>query len=428
MATSDYFNIAEAISPEHADRVNADFYGRFPYPWPAEIFTIFEDPDFWRTMTNQELGIFDGLEPIPQGARIWVAGCGTNQAVQTALHFPGCEIYATDVSEPSLRSAEQAARSLGLRNVTFDVRSINDGTSLSFDYIVCTGVIHHNADPEGTLRILAHALTPSGVLELMVYNRYHRQETTALQKAIRLLSGGMGVRDASFQLEIAAKLMDGLAGDSAVLRHLRSLRHEHTSQLADSAVQPIEWTFTVESLASLLSSADAVLWLPTQNTFDIAEGHSWQLQFTDPALRSGYLRLPDLDRWQLANLLLADQSPMLWFYARPAAVSRPEHLSDQVDRGFAEAFLVRSQTTMSTYARDRRTGGYAVRARDVRHPAGLPPGQAGELYQSLSEPGRVREVMGQMGGALDPESLTRMREQLTTPYFPFLRKAPASPA
>jgi 2-polyprenyl-3-methyl-5-hydroxy-6-metoxy-1,4-benzoquinol methylase len=82
------------------------------------------------------------------------------------------------------------SRNLKISNLELRQESLNDiEYKHKFDYIICTGVIHHNASPETALNTLAKALKPTGILELMVYNRYHRIETTAFQKAIRILAG-----------------------------------------------------------------------------------------------------------------------------------------------------------------------------------------------------------------------------------------------
>src|SRR5438105_2480351 len=80
------------------------------------------------------------------------------------------------------------------------------------DYVVCTGVIHHNADPQPTLEKLVAALKPGGILELMVYNRFHRLVTSSFQKAIRIFAeekGGAVNFETEFSL--ARKIVNSLA-------------------------------------------------------------------------------------------------------------------------------------------------------------------------------------------------------------------------
>jgi SAM-dependent methyltransferase len=424
MIESDHFNTAEATSQEHVDRVNAKYYGRFPFPWPADMFVAHADPSFWRTMVNQELGFFDGRGPLGSSGTIWVAGCGTNQGVQTALRFPDWHVYATDVSEPSLRIAEKTARSLGLNNVTFERASINEGLSEHFDYVICTGVIHHNADPGVALGRLSEALKPDGILELMVYNQYHRLETTSLQKAVRMLVGDCGKhseRDDSLQLAIAERLMDGLAGQSRVMELLRSLKGAHSSKVADSAIQPVEWSYTVASLSDLVEGAGLSLWLPTQNIFDLAGHRGWHLDFTDLSLRERYNSLPDTERWQLCNLLMAEESPWLWFYLRPNDVPRPAFLSDVVAERFLDSSYRPAQTDVCVYVHDAEQDRYLPRGQRSRNPSRRLTSAARALHGAAEAGVSLRDIAARLGVPVSNGEAERLRLALTTPHFPHLR-------
>jgi SAM-dependent methyltransferase len=144
-------DIPFAGSTESVDAINRAFYGRFQYPQPPVAFDAPVDPSFETTMLNQSLGDWDHTS-VAQAARFWVAGCGTNQGVFTGLRFPNATIVASDLSEQSLASARRSAQDLGVRNVEFRNESINGASYREeFDFIICTGVIHHNADPRASL-------------------------------------------------------------------------------------------------------------------------------------------------------------------------------------------------------------------------------------------------------------------------------------
>src|SRR5215510_8233424 len=104
--TKDDDNLILAQSTASVDSINAKFYGRFQFPWPPHVFSKPHDPEFETLMLNQSIGSWDH-SGVPADARIWVAGCGTNQAVFTALQFPKATILGTDLSENSLNIAAQ---------------------------------------------------------------------------------------------------------------------------------------------------------------------------------------------------------------------------------------------------------------------------------------------------------------------------------
>src|SRR5215470_9971340 len=189
---SDDQNLMLAENPDVVDKANSEFYAEFPYPWPPMSFPRLEDPDFELMMLNQSLGDFSHGR-MPASANIWVAGCGTNQAVYTAFRFPRATVIASDLSGASLEIAATNAATLGITNLKLRQESLNTVTYREeFDYVISTGVIHHNAEPERALGNIARALRPKGALELMVYNRYHRTFTSAFQKAVRTITGRNG--------------------------------------------------------------------------------------------------------------------------------------------------------------------------------------------------------------------------------------------
>ncbi|HEX5869683.1 MAG TPA: methyltransferase, partial [Longimicrobium sp.] len=191
-------NLELATSADEVDALNAGFYGAIRYPWPPFYFERLADRRFWAAVLDQELDRRDRPVLPARGARVWVAGCGTNQAVITALMFPDAQVVGSDVSAGSLEVAARNARQLELANLELRTESIYQaGYAGEFDYVVCTGVVHHTADPDRALACLAAALRPAGVMQLMVYNRYHRIRTTAFQKAVRTLLGGGGYAYAS---------------------------------------------------------------------------------------------------------------------------------------------------------------------------------------------------------------------------------------
>ncbi len=129
--------------------------------WPAMKFECLEDPAFETTMLNQELGDWK-YQRFPNNPRIWVAGCGTNQAVFTALRFPKGAVLGSDLSSESLKVENGTARALGISNLELKRESINQITYQGeFDYVISTGVVMINADPQATLTKIAAALKPN---------------------------------------------------------------------------------------------------------------------------------------------------------------------------------------------------------------------------------------------------------------------------
>ena len=158
-------------------------------------------------------------------------------------------------------------------------------------------------------------LKPGGVLELLVYNRFHWTVMSAFQKSVRLLFRGMGSDD----LAVARRLACGLSVDNRLSRFVARHRDWEESDFADLLIKPVEHSFTVDSLAAMADGYGLELVRPCTSLCAKfrAETLDWEMPFDDPELRQAYRRMPDADRWSVTNLLMHEKSPMLWFYLPP---------------------------------------------------------------------------------------------------------------
>jgi 2-polyprenyl-3-methyl-5-hydroxy-6-metoxy-1,4-benzoquinol methylase len=104
------------------------------------------------------------------GKEVLDAGCGTGEY---ACWFAsrGARVTGIDLSDGSLREARAYVESLSLDNVAFEKRSVLDTgfADATFDFVYCTGVLHHTPDPFGGLRELTRVLRPGGKILISLY-------------------------------------------------------------------------------------------------------------------------------------------------------------------------------------------------------------------------------------------------------------------
>ncbi|MBT9544523.1 MAG: class I SAM-dependent methyltransferase [Candidatus Sericytochromatia bacterium] len=126
-----------------------------------------------------------------QEPHILDAGCGTGfSTLKLARANPSAKITAVDLSPSSLKLAQQRLKAAGIscENIQFlqgDLTQLNQPQT--FDYIYCTGVLHHMPDPAAGLAKLKAHLKPRGLMTLMLYNPHARHEIRALQKILHSL-------------------------------------------------------------------------------------------------------------------------------------------------------------------------------------------------------------------------------------------------
>jgi SAM-dependent methyltransferase len=419
-------NLVLAESIDSVDQLLAKFYGRFPWPWRAMKFDYLEDADFETTMINQDLGDWRH-ETIPGQAKVWVAGCGTNQAIHTALRFRNANVRASDVSTKSLSICQSNARALGLVNLELREESINHVPYRGeFDYVVCTGVIHHNADPQATLEKLSAALKPSGILELMVYNRYHRIVTSSFQKAIRIFGEEDEAIDFDAELGLAKKLINNVSVKDILERAFIQYMDWAESDLADLLIQPVEHSYTVESLEELADRCGLELVAPCISMYakNLAT-IDWNLQFADDELRDRYYALSDSRRWQVTNLLLHEKSPLLWFYFQRKDAGRPRKSEKQICEEFLETRFERVETTQRSYLQTE-DGNYRHSPTPVPYPMVVPDESVREIYKAIESRLKLREVIQKLGIEPTFQTVNQIRLHLTTSAFPYLRAIAAS--
>jgi SAM-dependent methyltransferase len=224
-----------------------NFYDRYPYPRPIDTLDkyrqLWQDPQ--RRLADYHL--FWPFKPYREHYTILIAGCGTSQAVKHALRWPAAQVVGIDFSATSVRCTEKLKRKYNLNNLQVHQLPIERVNELEtrFDQIVCTGVLHHLADPDAGLRTLRGVLKPDGAMHLMVYAPYGRAGIYLLQEFCRRI--GIHATDEEIRNLVAA-LMALPPGHP-----LENLLHEapdfrEEEALADALLHPQDRAYSVPQL------------------------------------------------------------------------------------------------------------------------------------------------------------------------------------
>ena len=233
-----------------ADAVRA-FYESHPYPVPIDNLDrhreLYRNPDRRRAASL----LLWPTEKQRANREILVAGCGTSQAAIHALREPDARVTAIDISETSLRHTRDLQQKYGLRNLDLHRLAIEQVGELgqTFDQIVCTGVLHHLADPDTGLRALRNVLAPGGAMQLMVYAPYGRAGIYMMQDYCRLI----GVGATEEELRDLGAVIGALSADhpiTGVARRAKDFRNPDA--LADALLHPQDRAYAVPQLYAWL--------------------------------------------------------------------------------------------------------------------------------------------------------------------------------
>jgi SAM-dependent methyltransferase len=417
---NDLFNLTLAQSDTGVDQINRKFYGRYNYPWQASVFPVYPAGVGTRFL-NQDLGYWDH-QRIEANARIWVAGCGTNQALFTALKFPQAEVLGTDISTVSLQVCKKNAEQMGIRNLRLEEKSLNEVDYIhEFDYIICTGVIHHNAEPAGTLNRIGMALKKNGVLELMVYNYYHRLLTTSCQKAIRTFYDSQE----SFNMELELSLLLGLLNDygqeNEMGQFLKSFKNIPEAAIADSLLQPVEYSYTIESLGKMAGACNLDYLAYCPNQFDVNKGLvNWNMDLGNEQLQERYDQLPDERRWQITNLLLYKDSPMLWFYFQRKDALYTRKTEREINEGFLATTFGKANFPMGRYILNGE-GKYGLSDKGLSVAARVAKdGILAAVLERVDGQTSMQGIVDELGIQAKGQFVQELRTKLTTSAFPLI--------
>jgi len=241
------------ISRDIGESVRA-FYDQHPYPPPIDSLDQYQhrwqDPQRRRA----DFHLFWPEGDYREDHSVLIAGCGTSQAAKHALRWPRAQIIAIDSSETSIRHTEGLKKQHDLGNLQVHLLAIErvGELGLSFDQIVCTGVLHHLEDPDAGLRALGDVLKPDGAMQLMVYAPYGRAGIYMLQefcRRLRVRANDTGIRDLIRALELLP------AGHplQCLLTQAPELRDE--AAIADALLHPQDRAYSVLQFFQLIEKA-----------------------------------------------------------------------------------------------------------------------------------------------------------------------------
>jgi 2-polyprenyl-3-methyl-5-hydroxy-6-metoxy-1,4-benzoquinol methylase len=179
------------------------------------------------------------------GRDILDAGCGTGE-YSCWFASRGARVTGIDLSDGSLNEARAYAESLCLENIRFEKRSVlaTGFADASFDFVYCTGVLHHTADPFGGLTELCRVLRPGGKLLISLYSC----SGFFLREARRRVANYLGGEDLQRRVLWGSRLFPFTAR-----RFIRGERNDAQAALYDYFAIPHE---TLHSVGEVLGWFD----------------------------------------------------------------------------------------------------------------------------------------------------------------------------
>jgi len=259
--------------------------------------------------------LFRGGERRPDPMRILIAGGGTGDAcvmlgAQTRELGRRNEIVYIDLSEASREVAERRCRLLGIDNVTFTTGSLLDLTPDqhgTFDYINCSGVLHHLTEPEAGLKALASVLRPGGGMGIMVYGELGRTGIYHVQEVLRGLGGDLPLEE---RVPLARAVLRDLPNTHWLKKNdaLRYFEEMNDAELVDRFLHSCDRAYKVPEVYEFSESAGLrVAALAPALLYDP------RLYLSNPELKGLVDGYPPRERSAFAELLFGMMDRHSWF-------------------------------------------------------------------------------------------------------------------
>lgn len=138
---------------------------------------------------------FRGRQDFENNFRVLIAGGGTGDSLiawaEQLRTKRGARVTYLDMSTTSSEIARKRASVRGLQNIDWIHDSLLNLPNMGlepFDFIDCSGVLHHLQDPDAGLKALRSVLKPGGAMTLMVYATYGRTGIYQVQNLMRLIN------------------------------------------------------------------------------------------------------------------------------------------------------------------------------------------------------------------------------------------------
>ncbi len=267
--------------------------------------------------------VFAGRRDFSQPFRVLVAGGGTGDAcvmLAQQLADLGCpaEVVYVDLSVASRAVAEARVQARGLANVAFHTLSILDLPRAGlgrFDYIDCSGVLHHLESPDEGLAALAAVLAEDGGIGMMLYGALGRTGVYDMQEMLRGVASDGAVAE---RIAAARRLLAALPPTNRLQRNPFVGDHLNAGDagLFDLLLHARDRAYRVPEVAALTAGAGLRIagWAAPAAYDPLLHVH-------DPALRRRLEAMAPLERAAFAELLTGNLRKHV-FYAVPA--SRPD--------------------------------------------------------------------------------------------------------
>ena len=180
-------DILKVGSKKNTTNIVTDFYKVAPFP----NYNGYETKTDILQILNQNTLLKDLKNTIGFNKKFIEVGSGTSQLSIALAIGTNNEVIALDPTLESLELGLQFASQNKVSNVRFlNADLFEDPIEEEyFDFVWCSGVLHHTANSFEAFKIISRWVKPGGIIIIGLYNKYGRIRTNLRQLIYKALGG-----------------------------------------------------------------------------------------------------------------------------------------------------------------------------------------------------------------------------------------------
>ena len=162
---------------------------------------------------------------------------------------------------------------------------------------------------------------------------------------------------------------------------------------------------------------------PCINHFDTtAKRCNWNIEFKSGEILDLYYNLSDINRWQVSNLLMENDSPMLWFYLQRQDSDIPRKSEKEICDEFLKTVFAKGGTFLNNYILNEE-GEYLISPRKIPCPAPSIPQDPliKKIYEQVNSNSTMLEIFEKLKIETSFYTVNKIRINLTSSGFPYLK-------
>ena len=176
-----------------------DFYKQAPFPNYGDFQTIDD------LLLNVEMNPFikDLKKTVGFGKSFLEVGSGTCQLSLAIASRTNNDVVALDAAATSLELGVEFARNENVENIMFVNADLHDNPirDEAFDFVWCSGVLHHTESSERGFSDMVRWVKPGGIVIIGLYNRLGRLRTNFRKLIFKLLGKGTFAKKIVFSID-----------------------------------------------------------------------------------------------------------------------------------------------------------------------------------------------------------------------------------